>query len=106
MRVKTVSVSYERKINLGDFNSATVGMSAWADVDPEDDLSQVNNALFDMVKRNVKQQVLPLVDKAAKATAETVQFYAGLRVIDDTTGEVIENPSSCVYMYPNKKGKE
>jgi len=35
--VKTVSVNYERKLNLGDYNSATVGCTVWADVKEEED---------------------------------------------------------------------
>lgn len=36
MHVKTVSVTYERKINLGDYNSATIGLTLWADVDEDE----------------------------------------------------------------------
>jgi hypothetical protein len=32
MFVKTIAVSYERKFNLGDFNSATLGCSIWASI--------------------------------------------------------------------------
>lgn len=33
MQLKTVSVTYGRKINLGDYNSATVDCTLWADLD-------------------------------------------------------------------------
>jgi hypothetical protein len=41
MKVKTVSVEYQRKINLGDYNSATIGLTLWADVDEDEDHDQV-----------------------------------------------------------------
>jgi hypothetical protein len=41
MRVKTISVVYERKINLGDYNSATIGLTLWADVDDDEDHASV-----------------------------------------------------------------
>lgn len=60
--VKTVSVTYGRKINLGDYNSATVDCTIWADVDGEN-LDQDMADLWDMAKANVKAQVLPLMSK-------------------------------------------
>ena len=37
MRINTVSVTYGRKINLGDYNSCEIGLSIWADLDSCDD---------------------------------------------------------------------
>jgi hypothetical protein len=37
MKIKTISVTYERKINLGDYNSATIGLSLWAEVEDDED---------------------------------------------------------------------
>jgi hypothetical protein len=65
--IKTVSVNYERKINLGDFNSATIGCTLWADVREEEDLNQVMQDLWDCAKANVKAQAVPLVQKNGAA---------------------------------------
>jgi hypothetical protein len=37
MKVKTISVTYGRKINLGDYNSAEIGLTLWADLDEHED---------------------------------------------------------------------
>lgn len=37
MRVKQISVVYERKFNLGDYNSAHIGLTLWADLDEGED---------------------------------------------------------------------
>ena len=37
MRIKTIAVNYERKFNLGDYNSVTLGCSLWATIDPDED---------------------------------------------------------------------
>jgi len=37
MTIKTISVTYERKINLGDYNSAHIGLTLWADLDDDED---------------------------------------------------------------------
>ena len=77
MRIKTVSVGYERKINTGDYSSATVSCNLWADLDVEDDLDVAMHGLWDMAKANVKAQVLPLVNKGK---AEVREFYLGVPV--------------------------
>lgn len=66
MKLKTVSVTYGRKFNLGDYNSATVEMTAWADLDDDDDESAVMSALWTMAKNNVKTQALPILKKQAE----------------------------------------
>ena len=63
--VKTVSVTYERKINLGDYNSATVGCTLWADLEVEEGagMDDAMHQLWAAAKENVKAQVEPLVVK-------------------------------------------
>jgi len=41
MKITTISVTYERKINLGDYNSAHIGLTLWADLDEEDDATMM-----------------------------------------------------------------
>lgn len=77
--IKTVSVSYERKLNLGDYNSATVGCTLWADVEPGDDLNIAMKALWAMAKENVRVQALPLVSKT-NANMKIEETYLGLPV--------------------------
>jgi hypothetical protein len=77
--VKTVSVNYERKFNLGDYQSATIGCTLWADVDPDEDLNQAMQALWTMAKDNVKAQSLPLVNKI-HANLNVKEMFLGLPV--------------------------
>ena len=56
--VKTVSVKYARKVNLGNFSSADAEVSVWVDLEEGDDLNQVMHAMWDMAKANVKMQVV------------------------------------------------
>lgn len=73
--VKTVSVTYGRKFNLGDYNSATVDCTLWADVSDDQDLDAAMTALWAMAKENVKAQALPLV---SKSKAQVEQVFMGL----------------------------
>ena len=59
--LKTVAVNYERKFNLGNYNSATIGFTAWADIAEEDDLDAATEAMWEYAKAQVKAQALPLI---------------------------------------------
>ena len=73
--VKTVSVTYDRKHNLGDFSSANIGCTLWADVSDDQDLDAAMHALWNMAKANVKAQLLPLTIRTA---AQVEQVFMGL----------------------------
>lgn len=96
MRVKTVSVTYERKQNLGDWSSATAACSLWAEVGEGEDLDTCMHALWEMARANVKAQI-------TGATGKNIDYRAtfmGLpleqapetspdRTVDPDTGEII-----------------
>jgi len=75
MKIKTVSVTYERKLNLGDYNSANVGCTFWADVDEDESLDEAMHAAWAMAKANVKAQLVPLT---AKNAANVQEIFLGL----------------------------
>mgnify|MGYP001617990541 CR=1 FL=1 len=75
--VKTASVSYERKLNLGDYNSAAIGCTLWADVEPGDDLDAAMKSLWAMAKENVRAQAIPLTAKA-NGNMKIEETYLGL----------------------------
>jgi hypothetical protein len=81
MKVKTVSVHYGRKVNLGDFNSADVQCTVWADVAEDDDLNLCQSALWEMAKANVKAQILPLAGKGANMSAK--ETFLGLTMLKE-----------------------
>jgi len=37
MNIKTIAVTYSRKFNLGNYNSAELSVSLWSQIDPEED---------------------------------------------------------------------
>lgn len=76
--VKTVSVTYGRKFNLGDYNSATIDCTIWADVKEDENLDQAMKSLWGMAKENVMAQSLPLLDK--KPNANIQEMFLGLPI--------------------------
>lgn len=61
MTVKTISTTYERKFNLGEYESATLGVTTWADIEPEQDPKAAINELQELCKEQVRQQALPIL---------------------------------------------
>ncbi len=59
--VNTVSVNLERKFNLGDWQSYTVGVQMWAQVEPGEDPVEATQRLFADVRNHIKQQAEPIV---------------------------------------------
>lgn len=67
MKLKTVSATYERKFNLGDYNSLALGVTLWADLDETDAPSQALADLQDMARERVRSEYGRLA--AARAPA-------------------------------------
>jgi len=89
MNIKTVSVTYERKQNLGDFSSATVACSIWADVSFDDDrlLDEEMRAIWKMAKDNVRAQLVPLT---GNGSSKVENLFLGLPL--DLLEKVQTNP--------------
>lgn len=63
MRIKTIHVEYQRKLNLGDYESVTLGASAWADLaETEGDIASAESCyreLSNLCKANVRERAIP-----------------------------------------------
>lgn len=83
LKITSVGVTYGRKQNLGDYSSANIEVTVWADVSGEDDatLDLTMRALWAMAKENVKSQLLPLVKKGISVEAD--ELFLGLPVNRD-----------------------
>ncbi|MCC5639815.1 hypothetical protein LC593_29115 [Nostoc sp. CHAB 5844] len=64
MDIKTISVSYQRKFNLGDYESVEIGCALWGQIDPEEDENGCIQYLFEKAKESVKQAAIPLISKS------------------------------------------
>jgi hypothetical protein len=60
-KVKTASVTYERKVNLGNFSSMTLGVTFWADFDPDEELSEGMHQLWNAARANVQAQTFRIL---------------------------------------------
>jgi hypothetical protein len=61
MKIGTVSISYSRKFNLGNYESLEVGCSLWAQVEDEEDASGVVQFLYHQAKAAVKEAAMPVI---------------------------------------------
>ena len=77
MKLKTISVTYERKLNMGDYNSVHSGVSLWADLEEGDDEATATEALRQMARHQV---MLELSRVEQKLAAKVEGVFAGLPV--------------------------
>lgn len=77
MQLKTISVTYGRKLNTGDYSSATCEISLWADMEDGDDEAAAAEALRQMARNQVMLE-LSRVEQRLQAKVEGV--FAGLPV--------------------------
>ncbi|MBD2496740.1 hypothetical protein [Nostoc sp. FACHB-280] len=74
MEIKTISVTYHRKFNLGDFESVELGCSLWGQIDPEEDADGATQFLFEQAKESVKKAAMPLI-KASSHQMNKARMY-------------------------------
>ena len=93
--IKTVSVGYKRKMNLGDYNSADFECSMWADLDDGVDPLEACAKLGLLVKENVRNQAMPVLRFHSNALTELanslpdLQKRALLALLADTNLETV-----------------
>lgn len=92
-KIKTVSVTYGRKQNLGDYNSATVDCTLWADVEEGEDLNATMHGLWDMAKANVKANLVQTVKESKNGSMNIKETFLGLPILErdeDLPGEGVD----------------
>lgn len=62
MDIKTISVTYLRKINLGQYNSIELGMTAWADIGADENAQTCASALRAYCRENARSEALQLIE--------------------------------------------
>lgn len=77
MKLKTISVTYDRKQNLGDYNSAHVAITVWADLEDGDDPAAAAEALRQMARHQVMAELARLDSRLA---AKVEDIFMGLPV--------------------------
>lgn len=63
MRVVSVTVTYARTFNLGEYNSMRLECSLSAEIDEDEDPATAQAELWQLVKDSVKAQALPVIKR-------------------------------------------
>ena len=85
MNIKTVHITYKRKIDLGGYSSAEVSAMISADLEPDENLDQCMHDLWSMAKENVKAQIVPLHQESRAGAASIQEFFLGLPIQNEET---------------------
>jgi hypothetical protein len=83
-RVKTVSVTYERKFSTAQYESATVGLTWWVDLADGEEPEQATRELWAQVKASVKEQALPILKGRQ---AQVKELFGGVEVTTENGKE-------------------
>lgn len=78
MVIKTISATYGIKANLGDYSSADVSITLWADLDPSDSPTECLGVLQEQARLAVNEQLYPLV---GHIDARVTQLFGGKPVV-------------------------
>ena len=111
MRITSIGVTYIRKFDLGDWNSARIECNLWASLDDGDDEAVVAEGLWTMAKANVKAQALPLVQRGSADVEEIflglpVKVRESLRTIENTMDDIatIAAPNGAITLRREQDG--
>ena len=77
MKLRTISTTYGRKLNLGDYNSDHIEMSLWADLEEGDDEATAAYALRQMARNQVMTEMARVKPELA---AKITEIFMGLPV--------------------------
>lgn len=62
MKITTITITYGRKINLGNYNNANLEVTLGAELDEGDDHNEAMSFLWEEAKSSAKAQVAHLVE--------------------------------------------
>lgn len=80
MKIKTVHVEYGRKFNLGDYNSAEISVSTWADLEDGDTVEDAILQLFTLCRENVLAEYGRVAPKGSGVSMTVRRRFAGEEV--------------------------
>lgn len=72
MKPSKIAVTYERKLNLGNYESATIGVSTWADVEDGETPSQAIQAAQDLCREAARREAARLLDAMGRSGRQPV----------------------------------
>ena len=89
MKIKTVHVELERKINVAPFESASVQFGVWADLDDGDSPGDAVLALLDFSRNVIKRQAYNFMGKHDKAKEISLELPENVLVaVEPVEGDV------------------
>ena len=94
MKIRTIAVSYHRKFNLGNFNSADLSCSLWAQIDGDEDEETCIQILQSKCREHVRAEY-----NLAKNGSKPVELF---RVNVSDNDEEDNDPSLYDGLEPNE----
>lgn len=99
MRIKTIHVEYQRKTNLGNFESLAPSVSAWADLDKDEGDLHTAKERYDELMALCRQVVMD-------TTLNLIRQKTNLVLYDRGRNEIVSNFPFIVYQNGDKKNDQ
>ncbi|MGL5062637.1 MAG: hypothetical protein ACRC62_21890 [Microcoleus sp.] len=80
MKPTSISVSYDRSFNLGNYESVKIGAQMWAQIDEDEAVEDVMAYCFEQCKLSVKDNVPPHYQP--QPTTKTTGKISGIEVVE------------------------
>ena len=96
MYIKTIAVSYARKFNLGDFNSADLSCAMWASIAEGEDEDTCTMLLQDKCREAVREEYRKVIQKTPPAATikinEVAEQSAGRSPEEEYNDDEFDSP--------------
>lgn len=90
MTVKTISATYERKFNLGEYESANFGVTSWADVEPDANPALCLDELQELCKNQVRKQAQNVLRMRKNGGAEYAELQDNYFILEGILNDALE----------------
>jgi hypothetical protein len=83
-KITSINVEFSYSINLGNYESAKISQSLWAQIEEGEDPAVAEEVLFEMVKANIRREASIIKKGSAKQREKVkVQEYFAGKPIED-----------------------
>ena len=82
MHIEKITLKYERKFNLGDWNSLVLDVMPTVHLDPDDDLDQVMREMWEWCRMNIRHAAEPITTGKNGVTAQALFLGLPLELVE------------------------
>jgi len=87
--IEKATFKYERKFNLGDFNSLALSVMPTVVIEDGDDINEVMKGVWEMCRKNIQHAAEPIV-RSGNGGVTKQELFLGLPIEESLTIEEVQ----------------